>query len=221
MGNGVAVSSSHIVSAVPSSSGGRLLTVFSCSSMGSLPWEAALHELLQYESFPQAAVLHELLQCRSLPQSAVLQEQTVPARVPHGVISPASKPAPAWTPLAPQVSRSCQEPAPAWALHRVTAFFGCIHLLQRQVLHGLQVEICSTMDLHGLQGYSLPHHGLLHGLQENLCSGVWSTSSPSFTDAGVCRVASLTLSHCCLHLQLPGFLFPLLKDVIPEMLPPL
>jgi len=29
----------------------------------------------------------------------------------------------------------------------------------------LKVEICSTMDLHGLQGDSLPHHGLFHGLK--------------------------------------------------------
>ena len=30
-----------------------------------------------------------------------------------------------------------------------------IHLLQHGVLHGLQVDICSTVDLHGLQGDSL------------------------------------------------------------------
>ncbi|KAK4829708.1 hypothetical protein QYF61_006083 [Mycteria americana] len=63
---------------------------------------------------------------------------------------------------------------------RVTASFGHIHLLQHGVLHRLQVDICSTMDLHGLQGDSLPHHSLHHGLQGNLCSGTWSTSSPSF-----------------------------------------
>ncbi|KAK4830119.1 hypothetical protein QYF61_008546, partial [Mycteria americana] len=76
--------------------------------------------------------------------------------------------------------RSCQEPAPAWGLHGVTASFGRIHLLWRGVLHRLQLDICSTVDLHGLQGDSLPHHGLHHGLQGNLCSGAWSTSSPSF-----------------------------------------
>ncbi|KAK4829372.1 hypothetical protein QYF61_003495 [Mycteria americana] len=48
-----------------------------------------------------------------------------------------------------------------------------IHLLRQGVLHRLQVDIC--MDLHGLH----------HGLQGNLCSGAWSTSSPSFfTDLG-------------------------------------
>ena len=71
-----------------------------------------------------------------------------------------------------------------------------IHLLCHGVLHGLQLEICSTMGLHGLQGHSLPHHGLHHGLQENLCSSAWSSSSPSFfTELGVCRVVSLTCSH--------------------------
>ncbi|KAK4825359.1 hypothetical protein QYF61_026878 [Mycteria americana] len=45
-----------------------------------------------------------------------------------------------------------------------------IHLLWRGVLHGLQVDICSTMDLHRLQEDSLPHQGLHQGLQGNLCS---------------------------------------------------
>jgi len=63
-----------------------------------------------------------------------------------------------------------------------------IHLLRRGVIHWLQVGICSTLDLHGLQVDSLPHHGLHYMLQGNLCSGTWSTSSPSyFADLGVCR----------------------------------
>lgn len=47
-----------------------------------------------------------LLQRESLPRDAVLQEQASPAWFPHGVIGPASK------------------PAPARAFHRVTASFG-------------------------------------------------------------------------------------------------
>jgi len=50
------------------------------------------------------------------------------------------------------------------------------HLLWCGVLHGLQVDVCSTMDLHELQENNLPHHGLLHGLQGNLCSSTWTTS---------------------------------------------
>jgi len=93
-----------------------------------------------------------------------------------------------------------------------------IHLLWRGVFHGLQVEICSTVDLHGLQGHSLTHHGLHHGLQGKLCSGAWTTSSPAlFPDLGVCRVVSLTLSHSSLPLQV---FVPLRKSVIPEALPP-
>ncbi|KAK4806787.1 hypothetical protein QYF61_005583 [Mycteria americana] len=42
------------------------------------------------------------------------------------------------------------------------------------------MDICSTVDLHGLQRDNLPHHGLYHRLQGNLCFGAWSTSSPSF-----------------------------------------
>ena len=125
--------------------------------------------------------------------------------------------------LSPWVYRSCLEPGPAWASHGVTASFGN-PLLRCGVLPGLQVEICSTVDLPGLQGDSLPHRGLPHGLQGNLCSSAWSTSSPSFcTDLGVCRVVSLTCSHSSLWLQflLSSNFFPLLKYVLPEALPPL
>jgi len=79
------------------------------------------------------------------------------------------------------------------------------------------------MDLHGLQGDSLPHHGLHHGLQgRTLCSGVSSTSSPSFfTNFGVCRVVSLTSPHSSLltAVSLQDF-FPLLRYVITEVLQP-
>lgn len=74
---------------------------------------------------------------------------------------------------------SCQESAPARVLHRLQIPSGHIHLLQREVLHRLQ------------NGYML-YHGLLHGLQWNLCPGTWSTSSSFLTDLGVCTVISLT-----------------------------
>jgi len=96
---GVTVSSSHIVSAAPSSSGGRLLTLFLCSSLRSLSQETVLHKLLQSESFPRAAALHRLPQCGAPPRGTALQEQAAPVWVPHGVTSAASKPAPAWAPL--------------------------------------------------------------------------------------------------------------------------
>jgi len=59
--------------------------------------------------------------------------------------------------------------------------------------HGVQEDICSTMDLHGLKGDSLAHLSLQQGLQGNtLCYGISSISFPSFfIDLGVCRVVSL------------------------------
>ena len=133
-----------------------LLMPFLCSSVGSLPQDTVLHELLQHQSLPQGAV-------------------------------PARKPAPAWAPF-----------------HGPKFPSGHTHLLWHGVLHGLQVDICSTVDLHGLQRHNLCYRCLLYGLQGNLCSCVWSTSSSSssFSDLGVCRVVShifslISPSCCC------------------------
>jgi len=86
---------------------------------------------------------------------------------------------------------------------------------------GLPEQICSTVDLHGLQADSLPHHGLHHRLQgKNLCSGTWSISSSSFfTDLGVCKVVSLTYSHSSLSTAGPQQVFLPLECVITGMLP--
>jgi len=106
------------------------------------------------------------------------------------------------------------------APHGVTASFRHPPALAWGPFHGLQVEISFIVDLHGLQEDSLPHHGLHHGLQgKNLCSGAWSTSSSSFfTDLGVCRVVSLASSHSS---AVSPQVFPLVKYVITEALPPL
>ena len=99
-GDGDGVYGHHMLfSAASSSSGGGLITLFPCSSVGFHPRETVLHKLLQHGSFPQAAVLHGLLQHGSFPRCAVLQEYTAPAWVPHGVTSPARKPAPVWARL--------------------------------------------------------------------------------------------------------------------------
>jgi len=219
---GVVVCSSHIASPAPSSSAGGLLTLCPCSGEVSLPQETVLHKLFHCESFPQAAALHELPQRGSFPWGSVLQEQAAPAYVPHGVTSPAGKPTPAWASLSPWVHRSWQEPAPEWASHGVTASFRHSPAPVWGPFHGLQVNICCTVDLHGLQGHSLPHHGVLHGLLGNPCYGAWSTSSPSFVpDLGVCRVVFLTLSQSSLLFASSPQVFPLLKYVITEGLPPL
>jgi len=144
-----------------------LHNLFPCSSMGSHPQEIVLCELFQHGFSLRAAVLQKLLHHGSFPWSPVLQKQTAPVWVPHGVTRPARRPAPVWAPLP-----------------GVTPSFGHIYLVQHEVLHGLQLDICSTVDLHGLQG--------------NLYSGTWCTSPSSFTDLGVCRVVSLTYSHSSL-----------------------
>jgi len=126
--------------------------------------------------------------------------------------------------LSPQVHRSWQEPAPAWAPHRVTASFRHPPALAWGPFHRLQVEICSTVDLHGLQGDKLRHHGFHHRLQgKAFCTDISGPSSPSFfTDLGVCRVVSLTLSHLSLStaVSLQSFFLPFLEYVITETLPP-
>lgn len=93
------VSSPHVLINVPSFSGGGLFTPFPCCSVGSLPQEIALHELLQCESFPQATVLCKLVQCEFLLQGTVLQLQTAIVWVPYGITSPANKHTPAWSPV--------------------------------------------------------------------------------------------------------------------------
>jgi len=93
----------------------------------------------------------------------------------HGVTSPASKPALAWGPL----SRHPQILPGALLLHRV--------------LHGLQVDICSS---------------------------IWSISSPSFfSNLGVSRLVSPTYSLFPAAVAVPQGFFPLLKYIIPEALP--
>jgi len=203
---GVTVNSSHVVSAAPSSSGGRLLTLCPCSSVKSLS------RAIIFQDPPQCGSFHSVQSFRNrlLQRGSPTGSQALPASLLwHGLLSP-------------QVHRCWQEPAPAQAPHGVTASFrhppapawGLPRAAGGDLLHHeppwtaggqpaspwfhrLQVEICSTMNLHGLQGDSLPHHGLQHGLQgKSLCFVIWSTSSPSFaTDLRVCRVVSFTWSH--------------------------
>jgi len=170
----------------------------------------------------------------------------LPILPPQGKDSSHSAPAPAWGPshrrqsfmncsslCAPWGHKFCQKTCSCMSSLRgltgpTRSLLHCglpigsqlpmgIQLLWRGVLHGMQVVICSTVDLHGLQGHSLPHHGLLHSLQGNLYSSTWRTSSPSFfTDLHVCRVLT-PLSGCNMPLHI---FFFLLNFVIPEALPP-
>jgi len=188
--------------------GGGLLTLFRGSSEGSLPPKEVLHELLQHRSFLRAAVL---MSCSSLDPVHVAQ--SFRNRLLQCVFPTGSQVLPGNSSVG---SSLCGSTGPARSLLQHGLPMGSqlplvIHLLWCWALYGLQVEICSTINLHGLQGDSLLCHGLLHGLQGNLCSGAWSTSSPSFlTDLGVYRVVYLTSSHltlccCCLSSR---FVFP-------------
>jgi len=175
---GVIVNSSHVFSAAPCPSGGGLLTLFVCSSMRSLSRETVLHKLLQCESFPR---LQLFTNCSSVAPSQGLQSfrnrllqlgsptgsQALPTNLLlRGLFSP-------------QVCRSWQEPAPAWAPHGVTASFRHSPAPAWGPFYWLQVDICSTVDLYGLEGDDLPHHCLHHELQrKNLYSDISSTSSP-------------------------------------------
>lgn len=67
----VVASSSHVVSAAPSSSGGGLLTLFPCFGVVFIPWAMICHEIFQ-QVLPWAAVLHELLQHGFLARGAPL-----------------------------------------------------------------------------------------------------------------------------------------------------
>jgi len=155
---GAMVSSSHVVSATPSSSGGGLLTLCPCSSLRSLSWETVLHKR---ESFPWAAALHNLPQRGAFPRGAVLQEQTAPAWIPNKVTSPASKPAPACASLStgPQV------------------LAGACSITRSPRGHSfLQASTCCSMgSLPWAASGDLLHHGPPWAA---LCFGVSSTSCP-------------------------------------------
>jgi len=165
------------------------------------------HGLQLFTNCPSVRLSHRVQSFRNrlLQRGSPTGSQALPANLLwRGLLSPwahssRQKPAPARPPHGVTAS-SRHPPAPAWC-----------------PFHRLQVDICSTVGLHGLQGDSLPHHGLHHELQgKTLCSGVPSNSSPSFfTDLGVCRVVSLTLSHSSLLTAIsPQFFLLLLKYVI-------
>jgi len=153
-----------------------------------------------------------------LPTSSS-SSQTAPECVPSTRCSPSGTDCSSMGP--PRGHKSCQQTRSSVtsSVHRPTgparSLLQCglsvgsqppsgVHLLWDRVLHGLQVDSCSTMDLHGLQGHTLPHHALLHGLQGYLHSNIWSTLSYSFfADLSVCRVVSLTYSHFSLPAAVP------------------
>jgi len=166
---------------------GRTPHTLPCSSTGSLS---------------QETVLHKPLQRGSLPRGAILQEQAAPAWVPTG--SQALPVNLLWCGLlSPWGHRSWQEPAPAQALHRVTASFrhppapawapplaAGGDLLHRGPPWAAEAQPASPWSAPQAAG-------------ENLCSGAWSTSSLFSSDLDVCRAVCLTSSSSSLQLQFP------------------
>jgi len=176
-------------------SGGGLLTLWPCSSMKSLSWESVLHKFLQSESFPWAAALHELPQHGSFPLVQSFRNRLLQCVSPWG-----HKPCQQTCSCVDSSLHGSTGPGKSLVQHGLptgSQLPSGIHLLPRGVrspaVHmSWQEEICSTMNLDGLQGYNLLHHGLQHELQgKNLCSCISSTSSPSFfTDLDVCHTSS-------------------------------
>ncbi|KAK4828719.1 LOW QUALITY PROTEIN: hypothetical protein QYF61_000557 [Mycteria americana] len=85
---------------------------------------------------------------------------------------------------------------------------------------GCRVDMCSAMDLHGLQGDNLLHHGH-HQLQGNLCSSARTTFSPTSSLTLVSAGQFLTCSHSSLPAAVAQQFLPFLKYVVTEVLPPL
>lgn len=73
-------------------------------------------------------------------------------------------------------------------------------LIHCGVFHGVQVDLCSSMDLQSLEDHILHHHGLHHELQGNLCSGTWTTSSYPFSPT----LVSAVLFFCSPIVSLPA-----------------
>jgi len=106
----------------------------------------------------------------------------------------------------------CQEPAPVWALHRVTASFSAHPPATvwgpPQAAGWISAPLWNSM---GCRGTTCHHHGLHQKLQGNLCSGGRSTSSPSFSLSLVSAEFSLTYPHSSLPAAAVQQLLPFLK----------
>lgn len=88
-----------------------------------------------------------------------------------------------------------QEPAPAWVFHRVTASSRASTSSHVGLLHRLQVNLCTPIVLHGLQGRRCLTMVFTVG-----CRGISDPrpgASPFFTDLCACGVP-LTCSHSVL-----------------------
>jgi len=86
-------------------------------------------------------------------------------------------------------------------------------------VRGLQVDICSAVDLHGLQRDNLPHHDLLHRLHGNFYSGALSPSPSLLTLVSAELFLSYILTPVSAIVYTAVFFSHLFKYVITEALP--
>ncbi|KAK4810786.1 hypothetical protein QYF61_008758 [Mycteria americana] len=146
-----------------SPTGPQVLPERTCSSVGSSPRAAVpARGLLQRRLSTGCSFLQSTSTCSSMGSSIGCRVDICSTMVLHGL-------------QRDNLSHHAAQGDGEWGLRRRTPH--TLPLLRRGVLHRLQVDVCSTVNLHGLQGDNLPHHGLHQGLQGNLCSGTWSTSS--------------------------------------------
>jgi len=215
---GLTVSSAYFVSAAPFSSGGGLLTLFTSSSVRSLPWETVLHKLLQHESCPSS--------------------RTAPACILPTVCSPSGKGCSSTGPL--QGHNLCQETCASVgsSLHESTGPARC--LLQRGLPTGSQ----RPWDIHllwcgvpstgygwmstplwtsmGCRGTACLAMVFIIGCKGKLSSPESQAPPPPPSSLPLVS-AKLFLSHSLTPLSRLPFhhsFFPILKYVITEALPP-
>ena len=141
---------------------------------------------------------------------------------PHGVTSPASKPAPARAPLStgPQVlAGACSSSGIPQGHSLLWAYPPALVWSRPWAAGGYLLHSGPPWAADN----TLPHHGLHHELQGK-SSLLWCLEyllPPSFTDFGFCRVVSFTQSHSSLLTAVPQWAFTLFKHIITKVLPPL
>jgi len=119
--------------------------------------------------------------------------------------------------LSPQVCRSCQEPAPAWAPHGVNSLLRASPCSSVGPSMGCRWRSAPLWTSMGCRG-SLTHQCLLHRCRGTSTLAPGASPPPPSALALVSAGLFLTSSHSC-HLAAAGFFF-LLNYVIPEALPP-
>jgi len=146
------------------------------------------------------AVLQTLLQHGSLSWSTALQEWTSPAWVPRMLHA------------LPENLLLCE--LRSTGRSTLQGISTCCGMRSSM---GCSVDICCTVVFDGLHGGNMCHHSLYRGLQGNLCSGAWSTSSHSFfADPGVCRAVSLTFFLLLSPTAAAQHFLPFLKCIFTE-----